>query len=69
MLNKFKNLSAEMARKGVTQKQTAIDVNIRPETFSRKLAGKSDFTLSEIKRIRDYIDPALKIEYLFQEDE
>lgn len=65
---KFKNLIAEMARKGVMQKELANEVGIRPETLSKKILGKSEFTLGELKRIRDFINPELKLEYLFAEE-
>lgn len=65
---KFKNLIAEMARKGINQKELASEVEIRPETLSRKILGKSEFTLGELKRIRDFINPELKLEYLFAEE-
>ncbi len=64
---KFKNLSAELARAGFSQKQLATGTNIRPETLSKKMRGKSEFTLGECRRIRDFINPELKLEYLFQE--
>lgn len=63
----FTNLLAEMARAGFTQKQLAAKTEMRPETLSKKIAGKSEFTLGECKRIRDIINPDLKLEYLFQE--
>lgn len=64
---KFKNLLAEMVRAGLNQKQLSTKVKMRPETFSKKVAGKSEFTLGECVRIRDEINPDLKLEYLFQE--
>lgn len=64
---KFKNLLAELARAGLSQKQLATGTSISPETLSKKIRGKSEFTLGECKRIRDYINPDLKLEYLFQE--
>lgn len=64
---KFKNLLAELARAGLNQKTLATRVQMRPETLSKKIAGKSEFTLGECKKIRDEINPDLKLEYLFQE--
>lgn len=66
---KFKNLLAELARAGLSQKQLATGTNISPETLSKKMWGKSEFTLGQCKRIRDFINPDLKLEYLFQEFE
>ena len=64
---KFKNLLAEMVRAGLNQKQLATNVKMRPETLSKKIAGKSEFTLGECVRIRSEINPDLTLEYLFQE--
>lgn len=64
---KFKNLLAEMARAGLNQRKLATKSKMRPETLSAKITGKSEFTLGECKRIRDVINPDLKLEYLFQE--
>ncbi len=64
---KFTNLSVEMVRAGLNQKQLAVKSKMRPETLSAKMNGKSEFTLGECRRIRDAINPDLKLEYLFQE--
>lgn len=65
---KFGNLRAELSRKGISQKQLADEVKLRPETLSKKMLGKTEFTYGEIKKIRDFINPDLKLEYLFAEE-
>ena len=47
----FNNLAAEIARKGVKNNDFAEKVGIHPVTFSKKLNGKTDFTLKEVIRI------------------
>lgn len=66
---RFTNLLTEMARKNITQKQIAKVLKIEPATLSKKINFKTDFTLPEIKLIRDYIDPELKLEFLFSIEE
>lgn len=63
---KFTNLLVEMTRAGLTQKELSARVKIRPETLSKKIAGKTEFTLRECREIRDVINPELKLEYLFK---
>ncbi len=62
---RFTNLLTEMARKNITQKQIAQALGIEPTTLSKKINFKTDFTLPEIKMIRDFINPELKLEFLF----
>lgn len=50
----FNNLAAEIARKGVKNNDFAEKVGIHPVTFSKKLNGKTDFTLKEVIRIIEY---------------
>lgn len=66
---KFKNLLVEMTRLELTQKKLAETIGMRPETLSRKMLGKTEFTLGEINKIRDSINPELKLEYLFAIEE
>lgn len=63
----FLNLSVEMTRAGLTQKALAEKTSMRKDTLNRKMSGKSEFVLSELKAIRDCINPDLKLEYLFAE--
>lgn len=66
---RFTNLLTEMARKNITQKQIAKVLKIEPATLSKKINFKTDFTLPEINLIRDYIDPELKLDFLFSIEE
>ncbi len=44
-------LKGKMAEKNVTQKDLAHALNVTENTFSYKLSGKSDFSLSEVRKI------------------
>ena len=46
----YRNLEAELSRKGLTRYELAKLLNIRPTTLSNKLNGKSDIKFSEIGR-------------------
>lgn len=61
----FKNLKAEMGRNSIKAKDLARALNVREATISFKMNGKSDFTFSEAKQIKETFFPNLDIEYLF----
>lgn len=44
-------LKGKMAERNVTQKDLAHTLNVTENTFSYKLRGKSDFSLSEARKI------------------
>lgn len=64
----FPNLRAEMARKGLDNKTLSMGLGVSPKTLSNKLSGKSEFTLSEIVRIKNQYFPNLSLEYLFEQE-
>ena len=61
----FPNLSAEMARSGITQKVLAEKLKMTPTTLSFKLNGKSDLTLKECLEIKKEVGTTLLVEELF----
>ena len=61
----YNNLKAEIARKGMTVKEFAIAVEMKPSTFSQKYRGNVDFTLPEAIRIKTFLND-LPIEYIFE---
>lgn len=63
----FPNLNAEMARHGLKAKELAAALSISERTVSNKLNGKTEFTLSEIKKITALF-PNISIDYLFISD-
>ncbi len=65
----FPNLRAEMARKNIKPKKLANILGISYDSIINKLNGKTDFTRSEIFKIRDTFFPGLKLEYLFETEE
>lgn len=60
----FHNLNAELARRGVSTKELAEYLGVSGKTANNKLAGRTEFTLSEIKKITVLI-PGVSIDYLF----
>jgi len=65
----YKNLAAEMARKGITKKDLAKLLNMRYPTVVDKTNGKSRFYLDEAIKIKDIFFPDLDLEYLFDSDD
>ncbi len=62
---KYKNLKVEMARAGLNQRMLAEKAGMKKDTFNRKITGGSDWTLPECLKIRNILNPELKLEYLF----
>jgi DNA-binding XRE family transcriptional regulator len=65
----YRNLEAEMARKGITRKDISSFLNVRYATVVQKLNGKYGFKLDEAFTIKKKFFPDLSLEYLFQTDE
>lgn len=63
----FKNLRAEMARKGITNLLIAKELGINPATVSEKLTKPGRLKLDEAQAIRDKWFPELTIDYLFSD--
>lgn len=63
----YRNLLAEMARRGISKKDLANFLDMRYPTVVDKTNGKSRFYLDEAFKIRDRFFPDCEIEYLFQE--
>ena len=62
----YRNLEAEMTRKGIKKKHIAALLDITKDTLTNKLQGKSDFTVSEASKIRDTHFEEMTFEYLFK---
>lgn len=65
----FKNLQAEMARIGIGMKDIAKAINRSYDTTRGRLKGRSEFSLSEMDRIKNTYFPTLEISYLFKREE
>ena len=63
----FPNLSAEIKRRGLSQKEFAKAVKISEQLFSRKINSKAIFNYAEIKRIIEFFTPRMSLDYLFEE--
>ena len=62
--NMFPNLNAELTRRGVKTKDFASLLKVSEKTANNKLAGRTEFTLSEVKIVAAFF-PNMSIDYLF----
>lgn len=65
----YKNLEAEMARKGIKRKDISKLLNVRYATVVQKLNGRYRFNLDEAFMIKEQCFPELSLEYLFDSDD
>ena len=63
----YPNLNAEMARRGLTQREIAPLLGIKTSTLSLKFNGKSGFSLKEAAAIKKILRVDLSLEYLFEQ--
>lgn len=63
----YPNLMAELGRSGMTKKELSQRTEIYRNTLCNKLNGGEEFTLREMRRIRDSIPTAKdrSLDYLF----
>lgn len=61
----YRNLEAELSRKGLTRSELAKLMNIRATTLSNKLNGKSDIKFSEAMQIKKILNVDIPLEILF----
>lgn len=64
----YKNLAAEMARRGIGVEKLRSALCICKATIYRKLAGKTAFTIDEAIKIKCTFFPSLSYEYLFKKE-
>lgn len=62
------NLKAEMWKRHITGKQLSARIGIRPETFSDKINGRSDFTRTEMFAIWNTFFSDLNMTFLFEDE-
>lgn len=65
----YRNLQAEIARKGLTSAEIAKRLGMSRNTFSRKLRGKSKFFIDQLVIIKKEFFPECSTDYLFENDE
>lgn len=64
----YPNLEAEIARNRLSNAICAKACNISEKSFLNKRRGKTDFTLPEIKSLKEAFFPRCTLEYLFAEE-
>ena len=64
----YRNLEAEIVRKGASRKEVAAFLGCTVSTLSLKMTEKTPFTLPEATKIKAFLDVDLSIEELFQSD-
>lgn len=65
----YPNLTAELARKGLKQKDILQVLKTRrPATVSEKLSGKCPLLIDEAFKIQSAFFPDLSLDYLFKTD-
>lgn len=61
----YKNLVAEMAKKAITKRAMARQLNLCETTLQNKIKGKSRFDIEESFAIKEQFFPDLELQYLF----
>lgn len=64
----MQNLSAEMARMGVTNADIQRVLDCSAKTVTNKLSDVTAFTIPEAFAIRDTFFPGFRLEYLFAKE-
>ncbi|WP_127491381.1 XRE family transcriptional regulator [Paenibacillus glycanilyticus] len=65
----YPNLAAELARKGLKQKDLVPVLKTRAATISSKLNGKSPLLIDEAFKIQSALFPEMSLDYLFKKEE
>ena len=61
----YRNVNAELARKGWSRKELAVKTGIRYMTLVSKLSGKSPLLFEEAVKIKKALDIQDPLDYLF----
>lgn len=61
----YRNLEAEMARKGVSKSDLAKCLGVRYATVIDKTKGRSQFSMAEAFKIKEHFFSSCSLEYLF----
>ena len=64
----MRNIEKEMPRFNVTYFDLQSVLGCSEKTVRNKLNGITDFTYSEVKKVRDGLFPGMSLEYLFDDD-
>lgn len=63
----YRNLKAELARKGLTQNEFCKLVGLSSVTFGRKIRGEAQFNIAEAKTIKKCLNYEGSLDELFEE--
>lgn len=64
----YPNLSAEMKRFGIEQREMASSIGRTPQTVSNWMSGRNSPTVEDAFKVRDTFFPNMSIDYLFADD-
>ncbi len=64
----MRNLSAEMARYGVSKEDLRVLLSCTDKTVSNKLNDTTEFSISEAMKVRDSFFLGMRLEYLFSQN-
>ncbi|CAG9703673.1 helix-turn-helix domain-containing protein [Clostridium neonatale] len=65
----YLELLGELIKKSISKKSLAKQIGVTEKTLFNKLNGKTDFTFSEVKKIRDIVAPGESLDKLFEKTE
>jgi len=65
----YRNLEAELARRGFTKTQFASEIGMPYTTFIDKMSGKTGFLLKEAFAIRNSLNLQMSLSELFEDAE
>lgn len=64
----YRNLKAEIARRGISRKELATVIGCTEGTISMKMNEKSSFTIPEALAIKKYLNVDCSLDELFESD-
>lgn len=62
----YRNLKAEIARKGWTITKLAINLGMSSQSLSLRMRGTINFTLNEAKKVKAVLGTELSLDQLFE---
>lgn len=62
----FRNLEAEMTRKGISRQDLAELIGVSYNTARNKIKGNNRFFFDEAYKIKEELFPEYSLEYLFE---
>lgn len=64
----YRELEAELVRKGVSRKKLSELIGIAYRTLGAKMRGEQDFNLEECKKIKNILNSDMYIDVLFKKE-